>query len=122
MTELHAAFLMQREEWMSEGACRGADPNIFVLDQGYTGAKAIEYCQRCTVRTECADYARRTRSVGIFGGKLFTFRQSQPEDLMSPITWLQDARPYTVIIKGSGERSSISGSPVQKGKPGILGR
>lgn len=94
-------FLLENEEehWMQEGVCRieHADPNIFIMEQGHTAAEAKKYCIRCTVRDECADYARRTRSVGVYGGKLFTVRQSQPVELI-PVMMLQDARPKAVTV------------------------
>lgn len=123
MSELHAAvFDMQREGWKEQATCKieKADPKIFILEQGYTGAEAVKYCRRCPVAEECADYARRTHSIGVFGGKLFTFRYSEPVELM-PVQRMQDSRPRPVY-KPSSDKPSILGSPVSFGRPSILGR
>jgi WhiB family redox-sensing transcriptional regulator len=59
--------------WMSLGACRGEDPELFfpaaaastARDQ-MTAAKAV--CQRCSVRGTCLSYAVTTAQDGIWGG------------------------------------------------------
>lgn len=59
--------------WMSRGACRGEDPELFfpiaatgpALDQ-VSAAKAV--CDRCVVRAMCLAYALATRQAGIWGG------------------------------------------------------
>lgn len=123
MRELQAAFEWRPEPWMKEANCKGADPNLFVLDQGVTTAIAKRYCMACEVRQECADYARRTDSIGVFGGKLFTFRFSEPVELM-PIRQLQDARPRHIVDerRKSGYGPSILGKAASFSRPSILGR
>jgi len=59
--------------WMSCGACHGADPELFfpiategrALEQ-VNSAKAV--CARCKVRTDCLSYALETMQHGIWGG------------------------------------------------------
>lgn len=55
--------------WMKEGLCRGADPQIFDGDPLYDDT-AKGYCQRCTVRVECLQYALANSTVvtGVWGG------------------------------------------------------
>lgn len=110
MTGLSAIFGIQQEDWMKDGACRGQDPSIFVLDQGLTTAKAVEFCRRCTVRSECEAYARKTGSTGVWGGKLFTPREYAPVELL-PIAPVQDARPRQQISHRSlGRVPSVLGN------------
>lgn len=118
---LYAAFEVQREEWMAEGACKGEDPELFILAQGYTAEKASQFCKRCPVTQECAAYARRTGSVGVWGGKLFTFRYTEPTELL-PVQVMQDARPHNVAaIRVRSNLPSILGAAASFRHPGILG-
>jgi len=67
--------------WMSLGACRGEDPELFfpaaaastARDQ-MTAAKAV--CQRCSVRGTCLSYAVTTAQDGIWGGTTEQERRS----------------------------------------------
>lgn len=43
--------------WMQHAACRGQGPDIFFVDRGAPLHEAHSFCQRCTVRQECLDYA-----------------------------------------------------------------
>jgi WhiB family transcriptional regulator, redox-sensing transcriptional regulator len=61
-------------DWMSRGACRREDPELF-FPIGLTGpapperisaAKAV--CGRCPVCLSCLSYASMTRPDGIWGG------------------------------------------------------
>jgi WhiB family transcriptional regulator, redox-sensing transcriptional regulator len=60
--------------WMSRGACRREDPELFfpveltssVPLQWVSAAKAV--CERCPVRRSCVAYALRTGQDGIWGG------------------------------------------------------
>lgn len=54
---------------MLRGRCRGADPQIFDGDPLYDET-AKAFCARCTVRTECLEYALdpSNRVVGVWGG------------------------------------------------------
>jgi WhiB family redox-sensing transcriptional regulator len=60
--------------WMSRGACRAEDPELFFPAERtsrealalVSAAKAV--CYRCPVRSSCLSYALRTRQDGIWGG------------------------------------------------------
>jgi WhiB family redox-sensing transcriptional regulator len=60
--------------WMSRGACRQADPELFFPVGATAGpaarqveaAKAI--CGRCVVRANCLSYALEAMPEGIWGG------------------------------------------------------
>lgn len=56
------------DDWHRDGACRGADQNLFVPDgQGPPRAAAIAYCAVCPVRLDCATAGAGQR-YGIWGG------------------------------------------------------
>lgn len=64
--------LMDRE-WVTEAACRGADVAVFHPTKGHrmheTQALAKEYCESCTVRQPCLEYAvKGLIEVGVWGG------------------------------------------------------
>ena len=60
-------------DWMSRGACRSEDPELFFpiaasgpcYDQA-AAARAV--CRRCSVQVLCLSYAVRTAQDGIWGG------------------------------------------------------
>jgi WhiB family transcriptional regulator, redox-sensing transcriptional regulator len=59
--------------WMSRGACRGADPELFFpiaangpALQQISAAKRI--CLRCPVRPACLSFGLKTLPEGIWGG------------------------------------------------------
>ena len=60
--------------WMSGGACRQADPELFFPIAAATGpaarqaeaAKAV--CRPCAVRADCLSYALKAMPDGIWGG------------------------------------------------------
>jgi WhiB family transcriptional regulator, redox-sensing transcriptional regulator len=60
--------------WISRGACRQVDPDLFFPIAAVTSpvvrqveaAKAV--CARCTVRANCLSYALETLPEGIWGG------------------------------------------------------
>jgi WhiB family transcriptional regulator, redox-sensing transcriptional regulator len=59
--------------WMSRGACRQADPELFfpvsVTGMGVRQAEAAKaVCGRCAVRANCLSYALETMPEGIWGG------------------------------------------------------
>jgi len=84
--------------WMSHGACRGEDPELFFpitaigpALQQISRAKAV--CGRCTVRLMCLAYARATGQSGIWGGTTGEERHApagqsgwSPGDLASGLT------------------------------------
>jgi WhiB family transcriptional regulator, redox-sensing transcriptional regulator len=57
--------------WMSRGACRHEDPELFfpISDEaGRLVAAAKAVCQACSVRASCLAFAVDTRQDGIWGG------------------------------------------------------
>lgn len=67
--------------WMSQGACRGEDPEIFfpvaahgpALAQA-SAAKAV--CRRCAVSAACLSFGLETRQEGIWGGATLDERRA----------------------------------------------
>ena len=68
--------------WMSRGACRQADPELFFPIAAVTGpaarqaeaAKAV--CGRCVVRPNCLSYALEFMPEGIWGGTTLEERRA----------------------------------------------
>ena len=65
-------------DWRQDGACRGADVNVFFPetedDEAVAPAKAI--CASCPVRVECLEFALATRQDdGVWGGLTETERR-----------------------------------------------
>lgn len=75
-------------EWLTRALCRDLDPQIFFPEGRQLGRLARgsesrnkdaeqrkvaqKYCSRCSVQTECLEYALEAGSVaqdGVFGGK-----------------------------------------------------
>lgn len=64
--------------WRSRAACRGLDPEMFLLDKTESAdvPKAKAVCASCTVRDDCLEEAlapvyvveNRVKTVGIWGG------------------------------------------------------
>lgn len=57
--------------WMSQGACRREDPELFFpISDGaaHLAAAAKVICQACSVRVSCLAFAVETRQDGIWGG------------------------------------------------------
>ena len=62
---------VQAEIWMKEAACRGMAPGFFFAErrEGAFYDQARQICAGCPVRTQCLDYALRTREkYGMWGG------------------------------------------------------
>jgi WhiB family redox-sensing transcriptional regulator len=64
---------------MTDGACRGMNPELFVPERGGYAAATVRYaktvCRTCPVATPCLEYAleadalpNRQRLLGIWGG------------------------------------------------------
>lgn len=72
----------QAKRWRDEASCAGVDPVVFFgsegsdLKQQYANPRAEwrKYCPECPVRELCLELARKSGSVGIFGGKYFTYK------------------------------------------------
>lgn len=68
--------------WMSRGACRQADPELFFPIAAVTGpaarqaeaAKAV--CGPCAVRANCLSYALEVMPQGIWGGTTLDERRA----------------------------------------------
>lgn len=66
----------EKPAWMSEGECRGIDPNIFFAEPGNGHdpeqtsmlADAKRICAGCPVREQCLEWALQRREAGIWGG------------------------------------------------------
>jgi WhiB family redox-sensing transcriptional regulator len=63
----------EADAWMSRGACRHEDPELFFpiavtgpAMQQVSAAKTV--CGRCPVQASCLSYALETRQDGIWGG------------------------------------------------------
>jgi WhiB family redox-sensing transcriptional regulator len=60
--------------WMSRGACREAEPELFFPIAAATGPAARQaeaakvICGHCAVRANCLSYALETMPEGIWGG------------------------------------------------------
>jgi WhiB family transcriptional regulator, redox-sensing transcriptional regulator len=71
-----------RRNWMSDSACRRADPELFFpsADRIAANRQAFEakaVCARCPVRTPCLRYALATRQKhGVWGGATEDERRS----------------------------------------------
>lgn len=60
------------EEWMRDGACVGADPEIFFDESSdlrfwYPSDEALALCRPCPVRVTCLDFALRNKLNGVWG-------------------------------------------------------
>lgn len=64
-----AVFDPQRPNWQAQGACLGADPDLFFPERNGDVRPAKAICATCPVKRECLDYALETRQMfGIWGG------------------------------------------------------
>jgi WhiB family transcriptional regulator, redox-sensing transcriptional regulator len=61
-------------DWMTEAACKGADPDWFHPPDGYPSLKeyGLAICKHCPVKQDCLEYALSFKLIedhyGIFGG------------------------------------------------------
>lgn len=61
--------------WSQRGACRDADPDLFIATEAAHGkklyAKALAYCRRCPVTQQCLDRCFEVHSassdMGVWG-------------------------------------------------------
>lgn len=59
--------------WHARAACRGAGPGRFFAEgRGVREAAAVEFCARCPVVVECAEFAATAVPpvVGVWGGRI----------------------------------------------------
>lgn len=57
-----------RLNWTDKAACRGLNPNMFVLDVGQSAEPAKKVCAQCSVTDACLDFGMRTMASGVHGG------------------------------------------------------
>jgi len=63
------ADLCHRPAWQRLAACRGTDPNVFVVSVGQSTAAARAVCATCAVSEACLDYALSDPDLtGVWGG------------------------------------------------------
>lgn len=66
------------KDWDSQAACLDADPVVFFpdgqADYKKPDAKWRQYCLSCPVKDLCEQFAINSQSVGVFGGKFFTYK------------------------------------------------
>jgi WhiB family redox-sensing transcriptional regulator len=96
-------------DWMSQGACRAEDPELFFpvattgpASRQIRAAKAV--CARCTVRAPCLAYAMETRPDGIWGGT--TTEERAPA-----------RKPYRWPGPPAGSPPGYPGTPCPCGRP-----
>lgn len=103
----------QAKRWRDNAACAGADPVVFFGVEGadlkaqYSrpDAEWRRFCPKCPVREECLDLARKSKSVGIFGGKFFTYKNMADTQLeYDDATMPKRGRPRKAA-KTTAERS-----------------
>lgn len=88
----------QVKRWRDNAACKDTDPVVFFGEDGadlrrqYMNADAEwrQLCPQCPVRSLCLELARETKSVGIFGGKLFV---PGPGEMRTPIEYDESTMP-----------------------------
>ena len=57
------------EEWQERALCSQTDPEAFFPEKGGSTREAKKICQRCSVRSECLEYAlAHDERFGIWGG------------------------------------------------------
>lgn len=57
------------EEWQERALCAQTDPEAFFPEKGGSTREAKKICQRCSVRSECLEYAlAHDERFGIWGG------------------------------------------------------
>jgi WhiB family transcriptional regulator, redox-sensing transcriptional regulator len=59
------------DDWMSEAACQGVDPDLFFPERGENtdNSEAKAVCRKCPVREDCLEHALVNHEhYGIWGG------------------------------------------------------
>lgn len=95
-----ASFSVMKESWMKEASCKDAPVEYFILDSSQSTRKGARFCAVCPVVAECESYAISTKSVGIWGGKLFT--NSGPPTQLDLSGHYDDMRPIVVDLPPPG--------------------
>lgn len=61
--------LAEDYSWQANGACRGADPELFFPPTEEEAAVAKSYCATCPVRVTCLAFSiERNERFGVWGG------------------------------------------------------
>lgn len=56
-------------DWISKGACSGADPDIFYPKRGESTRPAKAICDICVVKSPCLEFALTSKEFhGVWGG------------------------------------------------------
>ena len=106
--------------WMSRGACRQADPELFFPVGATAGpaarqveaAKAI--CGPCVVRANCLSYALEAMPEGIWGGTTPEERRTARRRLCRRPASAQSLS--TVGAATAGESTAAAGQPLLPGR------
>ncbi|HZJ47633.1 MAG TPA: WhiB family transcriptional regulator [Acidimicrobiia bacterium] len=66
---VHPLANSELEDWRSEAACAGTDPDVFFPGEDASAARAKIVCAGCPVREKCLLYSIEFRMTsGIWGG------------------------------------------------------
>ncbi|HEX9888050.1 MAG TPA: WhiB family transcriptional regulator [Nitriliruptorales bacterium] len=72
------------EDWQSKARCRGLEPDQFFVRGSGQARAALRICERCTVRTECLQYAIDNHvDFGVWGGMTERQRRAYTRRLAS---------------------------------------
>lgn len=92
--------------WIAEAACRdqGVTSKFFV-ERGEAIWEALVFCERCTVRRECLQFALDNNiAEGVWGGKSTRARRD-PERCNAPVVVPSAARVVALREKGWTKRA-----------------
>lgn len=106
--------------WMSRGACRQADPELFFpigptagpVARQVEAAKAV--CGSCAVRANCLSYALEAMPEGIWGGTTMEERRTARRQLCRRQASAQS--PGTVSAATTWESATAAGQPLPSGR------
>ena len=102
------------EEWPSQGACRGEDPDALFV-QGAAQQQAKVVCRACPVRSECLAHALDTHTeFGVWGGMTERERRQLLRDNPDVASW----RVVLERAKAAHESTRVSAAPRQRGPVG----
>jgi WhiB family redox-sensing transcriptional regulator len=106
--------------WMSRGACRQADPELF-FPVAVTGAAARQaeaakaVCGPCAVRASCLSYALEAMPEGVWGGTTLEERRAARK---RPVRRKASAQsPGPVSASMTGESGTRAGHAADKQAP-----
>lgn len=72
------------QDWQAQARCQGLDPDQFFVRGASQARRAIRICDRCTVRTDCLQYALDNRvDFGVWGGMTERQRRAYQRRLAS---------------------------------------